>query len=372
MSDGIGKRNGGDLWAEIKKLYESNAAPTYEKMKAILMAEFDLSEFPSKSTVLRRAKAENWQRSSGSPTAILYDDEFWEVVRAVYESYVKISYSELRELVQNSLQIDYFPTQAAVRKRQIQEGWKPLSEVNKFDDESIKKEKNQIIGVSKTIQDYIDQFSNQNKQDNDYKEEFIDKDDDYSSSYNYFNEKMNSNITKKNNLLMSVQQAKLEQVEFIEKSRFRMAKISNMGDELHDAWVRYYAAMTDPDFISMLDSHAFRVMSRVGDQLTRVTHNFSVLSSIRSNVIKNEFSLRGLTIEDVKDASSLEKYVPGEDAEEAIAFELQRQRLALEAKEAKEYRAYIESGQLEEDVERELAEATAIHDDDELLDDELE
>lgn len=359
MSDGIDKRNGGDLWAEIRRLYESEAAPTYAKIKAILMAEFNLSSFPIQQTVSRRAKKENWQRSGGNATARTYDDAFWEAVKTVYESHVSIGYSELKELVQNALQIDYFPTSKAVNERKNKEGWKPLEDALNLDDKSIKNLKNELVTTTSIIDDYLNKYKKGDQQSTDLEAEMVDDYDSKFSKFSYFGNKMQSNIEKKNNLFMSATLAKLEQVEFIEQSRFRLAKSSIMGDELHDALARYYAAMSDPDFISILDRAEYKVMNRMGEQLTRIINAFSILSATRTGIIKAEFASRGLFVEDCRDDITKEKYVPGQDPAEIEAFEAQRQRLRQEIQDAQNFRDYIESGQLEEEVERQIAEATA-------------
>ena len=127
MSDvELSKRHDTDLWREIRKLYESKAKPSYEKIKTILMAECALDKFPSESTVKRRAKSEEWIRARTSeevPDANRFGDDFWECVRAIYESNPKMTHRQLKDLVQNELQISDFPSHTVLAKRAKQDGW---------------------------------------------------------------------------------------------------------------------------------------------------------------------------------------------------------------------------------------------------------
>ena len=103
--DSISKRHNTNLWAEIRKLYESKTQPDYQRIKAILSAEFDLGKFPSERTVQRHAKDEGWKRHIPEDNIKAFNNtytpEFWLCVRAVYESNPQLTHKRLRELVQN-------------------------------------------------------------------------------------------------------------------------------------------------------------------------------------------------------------------------------------------------------------------------------
>ena len=175
MSDvELSKRHDTDLWREIRKLYESKAKPGYEKIKTILMAEFALDKFPSRATMARRAKSEEWIRARTSeevPDANRFGDDFWECVRAIYESNPKMTHRQLKDLVQNELQISDFPTHQALAKRAKLEGWEHADEALKKSDTTLRKQASCVkikIEQQKIIDENIEDNQCDDGSDDDY------------------------------------------------------------------------------------------------------------------------------------------------------------------------------------------------------------
>lgn len=353
----ISKRNGGDLWTEIKQLYESKNGMPYEKIQSILTAEFDLKKFPSKRTIERRAKSENWKKKSIANNA-KYDEKFWLVVRAVYEAHPRITYERIKETVMQKLQITEFPTQKTLSLRKKQEGWKPLELKNIKDDAGLRKLKGQVKRATKNIDDLTEQYKNnllerrETYVDNDYDTKDI---DDQLLAMDNFELVENMLVSKKRvheNLLMDANSKRLEMYEFMELSRKRLANISRMGDELSDAWVGIYALVSDPKITSYIGYQLAQKINKAKSDLAVVTSNFATLAYARQAIIKMEYQVRGLTMEDMRDEAQAELYVPSD--EDMAKFEASKERLRLEAEENAKFMEKVLSGELQDEINAEL------------------
>lgn len=373
----ISKRDGGDLWAEIRKLYESKKQLTYPKIKSLLMVEFDLDTFPSARTVQRHAKENGWKKPVVQVKDI-YDDRFWEVVKTVYESHVKITYRELKELVQNELQIDHFPTNKSILERRKKDGWESLKAAVNLDDAQLKRVKKKINDATQDIEKVEQTVKKQQRQaaesneDDDEENEKFDFDD---SAFDYVISKMSDLESRSEFLTMSARKKSLDTLEFIELSRKRMANVSGIADHLSDQWVRYSSVATDLKFLQMCPPQLLRALKMIGNNLAAATYNLNSLAITRQNNTKLEYWMRGLiTPEDLRDDKNTERHVPGDEDDEI--YEEQRKRLMREHKEAAEIRRFIESGGMQADIDAELErradEDAASYDDDEVMEGEFE
>lgn len=142
LEGAISKRCDTDLLREIRTLYESKTQPNHAKIKDILCAEFNLDDFPSRSTVHRRSVKEQWKKYDDDQSVKLapnkYSDDFWICVRKVYESHSRMTYKRLKETVQNELQCTDFPSQPMVAIKAEQEGWKRADKLLKKSDTDLK------------------------------------------------------------------------------------------------------------------------------------------------------------------------------------------------------------------------------------------
>ena len=103
------------------------------------------------------------------PDANRFGDDFWECVRAIYESNPKMTHRQLKDLVQNELQISDFPTHQALAKRAKLEGWEHADEALKKSDLTLQKQAN-CIKIKIKQQKIIDK-NNDNNQFDDYVED---------------------------------------------------------------------------------------------------------------------------------------------------------------------------------------------------------
>lgn len=351
--DSISKRHNTNLWAEIRKLYESKTQPDYQRIKAILSAEFDLGKFPSERTVQRHAKDEGWKRHIPEDNIKAFNNtytpEFWLCVRAVYESNPKLTYKRLRELVQNELQCDEFPSADAVNTKAKLEGWATLGKLREKSDGDLKKLKTSVKNLEVVVRQGRTTIVKNDKayQDDDDDDGEIDPIDllDFSA----YDEFVESQKTRVKNLLMSSKIKQKKMSEVIVEARKRLSTINDIGDLLSDQIIMNHALMTAPEIISMDGAIAF--VERQNKILTKTVMTYNELTFGRRESIKLELQMYGVGIEDLR---VVDQDVRMKDLNDDTAFEEQKQRLIKQREEIAKRNAYINSGGLERDVEEEV------------------
>jgi hypothetical protein len=371
-SKAISKRHDTNLWAEIRTLYESRTNPNYDKIKTILVAEFALEEFPSKRTVERRAKKEEWKRYEDDTHVRIapnrYSEDFWLCVRAIYESHPKITHKRLKELVQNELQCADFPSQDVVRAMATKQAWERSDALLKQSDANLKKIRSSVNNLQ-SIQGTMIISSNEKGANNHIIDHEVDEDEDAEEGNVFdFDAALELAHSKKmgiKNLLMSTQIKRKQMSEIIIKSRKRMMTINDIGDHLTDALVYNNELLTDEEFLRICPSELLERIANQQKRLGQTAGIFNELAFNRRESIKFELSLYGVTIEDLKDVDE-GKMV--KDLNDDTAYEAQKKRLEEERNRIAERRRYIDSGGLQEDVEAEMQRrmAEAAQDDDEV------
>lgn len=346
------KRYSCDFWAEVRKFYESRAHPNYERIKSKICAEFDLDNFPSQRTVERRAVKEKWLRFedeiTNKVTPNKYTDDFWYCVKSVYESNPKISYKHLKELVQSELKCDVFPSIQAIAYKAKHEKWERSDCLLKKSDANLKK----IVRDVKKIELENDlKWPLYNKENNKKQSYMCGGAEDFTSDFDVVDEIVASAKMRIENLLMNTQLRRKNQAEIIAQSRKRMAKINDLGDQLFDNFVMYYALITS-DEISK--KYTQPMMQQLNDKMNTLCQLLEVYKDLSSSVRENtkfELSLYGVQIEDLKDVNDTKRVKAMNNNR---AYEAHQLRLASEAERIAARRCYIDSGGLEEGVNAEM------------------
>lgn len=355
----INKVHDTDLWKEIRTLYESPLKHNYEKIKKILTAEFDLDSFPSKSTVERHAKKEQWQRAVSDGDIKLFNDtfttEFWLTVKSIYEANTKLSYKRLKEYVQNELQCEDFPSQAAISAKAKAEGWKTANSLVSKDDAELKKMRLNIKNATSTFDQMVkviikDKKNNSENQDDDDDDHY--NDDEPIIDYELYDQAVNNEKSAIKNLLMDSQIKKKNLIDTILKSRKRMSTLNDSADYLADRLMLNQALLLSRDFRQTCGEHVVEMIQNETKILARIAGTFNELSFNRRESIKFELSLYGVTIEDLQNAGKENERVKAID--DNTAFDEQRARLEKERQRLLERRKWIESGGLEAEVQAEV------------------
>ena len=346
------RRYDAKLWAEIRRFYESATHPNYEIIKSMMCDEFNLDTFPSKRTVERHAAQERWIRyedeiiNKVAPNK--YSDDFWLCVRAVHESNPKTTYKRLKELVQNELKCNNFPSQQAIAYKAKHEGWERSDSLLKKSDATLKKLIHSVkkIESENVLNDDLNNkkiFENQNLRHGDT---VFDVDD-----FDFIKEIVECEKVNIKNLLTNAQVRRKSQAEVIVKSRRRMALNNDLGDRLFDQLV-IISTLLMSDRIR----HNFTkpMMKQLKDQLNtlcQISEAYNNFSFNRRESIKFELSLYGTQLEDLKDMNDTKR---GKDLNNNKAYEEQKLHLEAEKEQIAARRRYIDSGGLEEEVNAEM------------------
>lgn len=351
----IGKRNGGDLWLEIRRMYESNTQPSYEKIKELLMLEFNLDKFPSKRTFERRIKSENWVRNQqdSANASQGYSDEFWHVVKTVYESDSSLTHKRLAELVQNELQIDHFPSRQAVAAKAKRDGWQSADKLIKRGDAALQRLKKNVKNSTKITIKVDGEDCGDFDIFEGHSSRFYDLDDDAKERLQDVQKALK---TKIKNVLMEHQGKTIKIVEAIQNARKRMRSINEIGDMLSDRMMELYVLRSSPELQAMLPDEFRLALTQEEIALGSHLARYSELSYSRRESIKFELSLYGVNVEDLRDNDNAGRM---KDLTDETAMNAQRERLIQQRKELMERRHYIESGGLEADAQKIQAERMA-------------
>lgn len=347
----IKKRYGTELWTEIKKLYESNQQHSYERIKSILMVEFDLTVFPSKRTVERRAKDEEWKRYIEKDIKNFnetYTCEFWECVKAVYESSPKITYKRLREKVQNELQCINFPSPDAINAKAKNEDWQIITKLASKHDADLKNLVKNVKNVTKNMDIVLAPNGKNVIINHDSGESEDGENDEYLINFVALNESKESHKSQIKNLLMSSQFRQKKMAEIIIKNRKRIGVMSDIGDMLSDQLILNHTLLTSPDF-QQIDG-AVEFVAQENKILRQTIGLYNELTFGRRETMKLELQMYGVGFDDLK-ATDGESRV--KDLTDNTAYEEQKARLIAEREEIARRKQYIESGGLARDTEEE-------------------
>lgn len=339
----ISKRHDTDLWREIRTLYESKTKPTYEKIKTILVAEFQLEKFPSRTTVLRRADKEGWKRvrSGENPVSNRFDDAFWSAVRVAYESNPKITHKQLRDLVQNELQCNEFPSAQALAAKAKAEGWERSESLVKKGDTDLKKLKkmfkNAVVMDGDASPD-LEVYTGENEGD------FIDDPNMVAEAKRVAQDE----ILKIKNLTMMGNSKRQKLADVILLSRKRMRTVGEIGDMLSDRMMELHLLLGSDEFLAVCPPGYREKLEKEQKNLFRTVQQYNEISFSRRESIKFELSLYGVQVDDLRDNDNEARM---KDLNDDSAYEKQRQRLLEEREAMAQRRAYILSGGLQREVD---------------------
>ena len=238
----ISKHHDFNLWAEIRTVYESKTKPNYEKIKSILCTEFNLDIFPSQRTIQRRASSEKWQKYESEREVKVahnkYSDDFWLCVQRTYESNPKLTHKRLKELVQNELQCNDFPSQQAIASKAEHEGWERSDILLKKSDATLNKLSRGVKKLTSKdeFNNFLESLKDKQYQDNEDTQMIGDVYD-----FDFIREIVECEKSGIKNLLMTSQVRRKKQAEIIVKSRKRIELNNDFGDRLSDRLVMIYA-----------------------------------------------------------------------------------------------------------------------------------
>lgn len=348
----ISKRFGTELWDEIKKLYESKQVHSYEKIKSLLMAEFDLPSFPSKRTLERRAKDGKWKRYLEQDIKNFnetYTCEFWECVKAVYESHPKITYKRLKEKVQNELQCINFPNADSINAKAKNEDWQVLSKLASKHDADLKNIVKNVKNLTNGAKMLLSSNGKNVVIEHEDNESGYENNDPVLEDFDAFNEVVQNQKSAIKNLLMNSQIKQKKMAEIIIKNRKRIGVMSDIGDMLNDQLVLNHTLLASRE-IQMMGG-AVEHITNENKILRQTIGLYNDLTFGRRETMKLELQMYGVGFDDLRVNDNEGRM---KDLNDDTDYEAQKARLASEREEIAKRKLYIESGGLARDAEAEM------------------
>ncbi|MFN0298403.1 hypothetical protein ACKVE0_12850 [Acinetobacter albensis] len=348
----ISKHHDFNLWAEIRTVYESKTKPNYEKIKSILCTEFNLDIFPSQRTIQRRASSEKWQRHESEKdvkiSAKKYSDDLWLCVRRIHESNPKLTYKRLKELVQNELQCNDFPSQQAIASKAEHEGWERSDILLKKSDSSLNKLSRGVKKLESKDEffNFIESIKAEQDQDNEDAQMIGDV-----YEFDFIREIVEHEKSEIKNLLMTSQVRRKKQAEIIVKSRKRIELNNDFGDRLSDRLVMIYALIMSDKVRRTFTPPMMKELKSQLNTLQQISETYNNLSFNKRENIKFQLSLYGVQLEDLKDVDDAKRI---HDLNDETAYEKQQAKLEADKQRIAERRRYIDSGGLEQEVNEEM------------------
>ena len=352
LNQSVSKRHDFNLWAEIRTLYESKTKPNYEKIKSILCTEFNLDTFPSQRTIQRRASSDKWQKYESEREVKVahnkYSDDFWLCVQRTYESNPKLTHKRLKELVQNELHCNDFPSHDVVAAKAEHEEWKRSDILLKKSDAYLKKLSRSVNRLTSKdeFNNFIKSIKDEQDQDNEdadligdvYDFDFIKKIVEYEKA----------NIK---NLLITSQVRRKKQAEIIVKSRKRIELNNDFGDRLSDRLVMIYALIMSDKVRRSFTPPMMKELKSQLNTLQQISETYNNLSFKKRENIKFQLSLYGVQMEDLKDVDDAKRI---HDLNDDTAYKQQQAKLEADKQRIAERRRFIDSGGLEREVNEEM------------------
>ena len=273
---------------------------------------------------------------------------FGFVLDSVHESNPKTTYKRLKELVQNELKCNNFPSQQAIANKAKHEGWERSDSLLKKSDATLKKlirsvKKIESKNILKEDLNNKENFENQNLGHSDT---VVDIDD-----FDFIKEIVECEKVNIKNLLTNAQVRLKSQAEVIVKSRKRMALNNDFGDLLYDKLVMISTLLMSDKVKCTFTKPMMKQLKDQLNTLCQILEVYNNFSFNRRESIKFELSLYGTQLEDLKDMNDTKR---GKDLNTNKAFEEQKLHLEAQKEQIAARRRYIDSGGLEEEVNTEM------------------
>ena len=227
-----------------------------------------------------------------------------------------MTHRQLKDLVQNELQISDFPSHTVLAKRAKLEGWEHADEALKKSDLTLQKQVSRVK-IKIKQQKIIDENNDNNQDDGD--------EDDYTA---HIRKMAEAEKTRFKNVTMTANIRTQKLAEVIIKSRKRMRTINEIGDLLSDELIGIGAIMSSQEFLKICPPDVYELYAAQERALTRAMSVYTQLAESRRESIKFELSLYGVQMDDLRDNDNNARM---KDLNDDTAYEKQKQRLLTKA-----------------------------------------
>ena len=257
-------------------------------------------------------------------------------------------HKRLKELVQNELQCNDFPSQQAIASKAEHEGWERSDILLKKSDATLNKLSRGVKKLTSKdeFNNFLESLKDKQYQDNEDTQMIGDVYD-----FDFIREIVECEKSGIKNLLMTSQVRRKKQAEIIVKSRKRIELNNDFGDRLSDRLVMIYALIMSDKVRRSFTPPMMKELKSQLNTLQQISETYNNLSFNKRENIKFQLSLYGVQMEDLKDVDDAKRI---HDLNDETAYEKQQAKLEADKQRIAERRRFIDSGGLEREVNEEM------------------
>lgn len=306
---------------------------------------------------------------------VTYSNEIWDCIRAVYEADGGSSINRMLEVVQNATQANDLPSRQTVVARAKREKWQRPDSLQQLSTSQLQKVIQRANGMELILRG-VTGVDEDTEIENNQEFSSYERLDNYNADTAY--------LELKNNLTNAALNGVKKLLSAATHTKKKKAQIINRARTSQDRLYLLREHTLDQIIISkeLLTNIQYKLLAKEEDiSNTELTMNFNLRflellnNTIQCNekFIKTDFAIYGISPDDVKEPETQNRMKDLNDENDFIEA---KSRLEEQVKEMAARRQYIESGQLEKDVEehvrRQMIEAGMddSDDDDDNYDDE--
>lgn len=280
-----------------------------------------------------------------------YSEEVWTCIRAVYEADGESSIERLLEIVRNETQIFELPTRQTVISRAKREKWeRPTSLLQKTTAELTKiiqreKRHNMLLAGAPIFSDDKD-LEDKDHEPTDWNVYKAD-----TANIERREKLVETALSRVKKLLSSASNKKKQTAEIVKRNRAFNDRLHLIYDYAFDQVLVTNSLLTDLETSLALterDKSNFLNINTMNKDLIMLMNE---TVAAREKLTRIDFALYGITPDDTKEPETGNRM---KDLEDDTAYEEQMARLHEQQKAAAHRRRYIESGEMEAEVEKEI------------------
>lgn len=312
-------------------------------------------------------------KTSEKTKVTTYPDELWDCIRAVYEADGGSSVKRMMEVVQNTTQVSELPSRQTIVARAKREKWARPDSLQQLSTAKLQKIIQRANGMELILRDIDPQYDvGEDEENQGYS--VSERLDDYNNDTAYHdlkNRYANAAMLGVKKLLSSAIHKKKTKAQIISRARASQDRLFLLREHALDQITLSVALLTNVQFKLVAKEEDLSNTEGTMNFNMRFMEMLNNTIAVNEKFIKTDFAIYGLTPDDVKEPETGGRM---KDLNDDTEYLQQLDRLEKQAQEMAARRHYIESGTLEKEVEaqvrKQMVEAGMDDDDDEYDEDE--
>ena len=306
-------------------------------------------------------------KTSEKSKVTTYPDELWDCIRAVYESDGGSSVNRMLEVVQNAIQVTDVPSRQTVVARAKREKWTRPDSLQQLSTAKLQKIIQRANGMELILSGINPQYEEGEGEENqDYSvSERLDNYNHDTAYHDLKNHYANAAMLGVKKLLSTAIHKKKTKAQIISRARASQDRLFLLREHTLDQITLSVALLTNVQFKLVAKEEDLSNTEGTMNFNMRFMEMLNNTIAVNEKFIKTDFAIYGLTPDDVKEPETGGRM---KDLNDDTEYNQQLERLDKQAQEMAARRHYIESGTLEREVEaqvrKQMVEAGMGEDDD--------